>query len=360
MMKKLLGLDGLRGMLALGVALSHSYSHFTGWHTGYDIFHNPDYAVDVFFILSGIVLYYTYHQKIQSQAISPFDYVVVRFFRLYPLHILAVAMVPFALYISSGQFFPSWLGVITPYNLLGDITLTNSLGIGFVPKTNIPSWSISVEMFAGTVILLLSCIHRFMPWVLLASAIVLCLLLNIEVKGASQAAYPLLSNGVLRCWFCMSAGICALQVVLRYQPLILAWQKSARCYVSVCFIIMMIILFGLTPTLPFYLTFTVLMSLAICVFTCIDFELRRFFESQTLSTLGKYSFSIYIIHTPVVYLFLHFKSASYPLNILYATLAICATVILSKYTFNYIELPLHRYGKKLVPKKVTKNPELSV
>lgn len=52
-MKRLAGLDGLRGLLAIGVALSHSYSHFTGWHTGYDIFHNPDYAVDYFFYLIG-------------------------------------------------------------------------------------------------------------------------------------------------------------------------------------------------------------------------------------------------------------------------------------------------------------------
>jgi peptidoglycan/LPS O-acetylase OafA/YrhL len=350
-MKKLLGLDGLRGMLALGVALSHSYSHFTGWHTGYDIFHNPDYAVDIFFILSGIVLYYTYETRIKSKSVSTLDYIIVRFFRLYPLHIIAVALVPLCLFISSGEFFPSWLGQITPFNVIGDITLTNSLGVGFIPKTNIPSWSISVEMFAGTLILLLACVHRVVPWILLLTGIALCLLLNIEVKGASQAAYPLLSDGVLRCWLCMSAGICALQIVMKFSKQITLHENLAKCYIALMFSIMMIVLFGMQLTLPYYIFLTLCISLAICMLPHINFEVRDFFESKTMSELGKLSFSIYIIHTPIVYLFLHFKSDSFNSNIIYATLAVLATIFVAKATFKYIELPMHKYGKRLVQKR---------
>ncbi|MEN4927956.1 acyltransferase [Erwinia billingiae] len=350
-MKKLLGLDGLRGMLALGVAFSHSYSHFTGWHTGYDIFHNPDYAVDIFFILSGIVLYYTYESRIKGKTVSSLDYIIVRFFRLYPLHIIAVALVPLSLFLSSGQFFPSWLGEITPFNVIGDITLTNSLGIGFIPKTNIPSWSISVEMFAGTLILLLACIHRVVPWILLVTGIAICLFLHIEVKGTSQATYPLLSEGVLRCWLCMSAGICSLQIVTRFNKQIIANQRFAKGFIATLFAIMMIVLFGMPLTLPYYVLLTLFISLAINMLPFIEFEVLDFFESRTMSELGELSFSIYIMHTPVVYLFLHFKSDSYTSNIFYATFAVLATIMISKLTFKYIELPMHKYGKRLVEKK---------
>jgi len=347
-MKRLAGLDGLRGILALGVALSHSYSHFTGWHTGYDILHNPDYAVDIFFILSGIVLYHSYRQKFISGSVSLLDFFVIRIFRLYPLHIVAVILVPVALYISTGNFFPDWLGRVTSFDLLGDLTLTNSLGIGFIPKTNVPSWSISVELFAGTTIILLSFLHRALPWLTAVAAMALSIFIGIDIKGASQAAFPLLSDGVIRCILCVSLGICSYQLTMWRAEWLKANQRIGSAFVFCAFMLTLIILFGMNITLPAYLVITPVIALAVAALPHIDCDIRAFLESEKLSFLGRISFSLYLIHTPVVYSMLWLKGNSLDENIIYATIAIAIAAGISVLTLKYIELPCYEYGKKMM------------
>lgn len=350
-MKRLTGLDGLRGILALGVALSHAYSHFTGWHTGYDIFHNADYAVDIFFILSGIVLYHSYSNKISTGEINFKEFLFIRAFRLYPLHLIAVLFVPVALHISTGYFFPQWLGEITPWNLIGDFTLTNSIGIGFIPKTNIPSWSISVELFAGTFVLLLSFIHRLLPLATAFLAIILCIYFNIDVKGASQASIPLLSDGVIRCIYSTSLGICALQVVRMNEEF---FKKNIVLIGKLIFIVLMvvlIILFGMNITLKYYLLFTPLVALAVAALPLVSCDIKYFLESSKLVFLGKISFSLYLMHTPVIYSMLWLKGGDMDFNILAATLSIIVACFISILTSKYIEIPFYNFAKKIIKRQ---------
>ncbi|WP_312828784.1 acyltransferase family protein [Pantoea anthophila] len=347
-MKRLAGLDGLRGILALGVALSHSYSHFTGWRTGYDIFHNPDYAVDIFFILSGIVLYHSYKSKLVNGQMTGFQFFVIRIFRLYPLHIIAVILVPIALFFSTGSFFPEWMGSITPWNLMGDVTLTNAIGIGFIPKTNVPSWSISVELFAGTLILLLAFIHKSMSWITAILGLALSLYFRIDVKGASYAAFPFMSDGVIRCIFCVSLGICSYQITMRFCDWIKRNERIVAAFIFTVFMLALIILFGMNITLFSYLIITPVLSIAIAAMPHIESDCRKFLESDKLVFLGHISFSLYLIHTPVVYSLLWLKGNSFDANIIYATLAVFIASGLSVLSLKYIELPCYEYGKRVV------------
>lgn len=347
-MKRLSGLDGLRGLLALGVALSHAYSHFTGWRTGFDIFHNADYAVDVFFILSGIVLYHSYREKVSSGKMGAGEFFVVRIFRLYPLHLVAVVLVPISLFISTGSFFPEWLGKITPWNLIGDLTLTNSLGVGFIPKTNIPSWSISVELFAGTLVLLLSFLHRVVPWITAVIGLLLCLNFHIDVKGASQASMPLLSDGVIRCILSVSLGICAYQIAMSKAEWIKKNEGLVGKGIFAIFMLSLIILFGMNISLNAYLLFTPIVAISIAALPLVECDTKNFLESDKLVFLGKISFSLYLIHTPVVYSMLWMKGESMNLNILAATFSVGLACAISVLTLKYIELPCYDYGKRLI------------
>ncbi|PLR38135.1 acyltransferase family protein [Chimaeribacter arupi] len=347
-MKHLKGLDGLRGILALGVALSHSYSHFTGWHTGYDIFHNPDYAVDIFFVLSGIVLCSAYNGKIASKSFDFIDFFIIRFFRLYPLHLIAVGLVPVSLYLSTGSFFPKWMGEINSTNIIGDLTLTNSLGIGFFPKTNIPSWSISVELYAGTLIAFLCCLKNKYQLLLLTFSIALILFLKIDIKGSAHASYPLLSDGVIRCIFCMSIGVISYNSVMKIRRFLISLPIFTMCFISVSFSVLLIVLFGMNFNITGYLLVTPFIGISIAMLPLVDFELRKFLESRTMIFLGKISFSLYLMHTPVVYLMLMFKGESLPLNIIAATLSIVIALAVSLLTHNYIEIPGKNLGRIVI------------
>src|SRR5476651_2583009 len=156
-MGRLNGLDGIRGALAVIVALGHAFGHYTGWNSGLWPMTSPGFSVDVFFILSGIVLYEVYHDKIKNSKLSFFNFVTIRTLRLYPMHLLGVILVPLCLYISGGIFYPDWIGNVTVFNLVGDALLMNYINVGFTLVSNQPSWSISIEFFFGVWIAFLSC-----------------------------------------------------------------------------------------------------------------------------------------------------------------------------------------------------------
>ena len=79
-------LDGLRGIAALAVVFYHVKfpNHFTTYPGLF--FRNGYMAVDLFFILSGFVIYANYSGKIYNTA-SALRFIVLRFFRIYPLHL---------------------------------------------------------------------------------------------------------------------------------------------------------------------------------------------------------------------------------------------------------------------------------
>ena len=73
------GLDGLRGMAALFVAMRHiSFFHNLGVHGGY-------LAVDLFFVLSGFVIANAYEARLAS-GLSAKRFLALRYVRLWPVY----------------------------------------------------------------------------------------------------------------------------------------------------------------------------------------------------------------------------------------------------------------------------------
>jgi peptidoglycan/LPS O-acetylase OafA/YrhL len=66
------------------------------------------YAVDLFFLLSGFVFYWLYKSQIEDRSITPLQFSLARFSRLYPLHIatlLIVGCLELWFHALSGQYF---------------------------------------------------------------------------------------------------------------------------------------------------------------------------------------------------------------------------------------------------------------
>lgn len=81
-------LDGLRGLFAVSVALSHIIGAIEGWSDSRPLV-GAYLAVDYFFILSGFVLAHLLHTK-KSNYIEFFK---KRLFRLWPLHFLTTILI---------------------------------------------------------------------------------------------------------------------------------------------------------------------------------------------------------------------------------------------------------------------------
>ncbi len=136
----LLALTGLRFVAASAVFFHHIGGKF-GFNTNpYSI---GALAVSFFFVLSGFILTYVYHDRLNSW-VDVRRFWFTRFARIWPLHVICLV-------IAIGSMF-SWTSFRDPdtwWKLILNLTLLHS----WVPQSewalsfNVVSWSISVEAF---------------------------------------------------------------------------------------------------------------------------------------------------------------------------------------------------------------------
>jgi peptidoglycan/LPS O-acetylase OafA/YrhL len=143
----------LRGVAALLVVLVHV--EWSNHITGLRFAKNGYLAVDLFFILSGVVIAANYSTNIRDIR-SALRFIGLRFFRVYPLHFAMLAA--FVILECIKLLAQSKLGVIpehqpftggqSPQSLITHIFLVQGLGLQPTPGWNEPSWSISCEFVA--------------------------------------------------------------------------------------------------------------------------------------------------------------------------------------------------------------------
>ena len=83
----LTGLDGIRGLLALAVALVH-----TNWTSHFQttaLYQNGTTLVDLFFVFSGFLMYRLYLNSIPDMAAAR-TFLKKRIARLYPVHVFTL------------------------------------------------------------------------------------------------------------------------------------------------------------------------------------------------------------------------------------------------------------------------------
>lgn len=145
-------LTSLRGIAAWWVVFYHT-REFLDEYVGLPIQHflaNGFLAVDLFFIMSGFVIYLNYNSKVSVQNPSSVLYFMSkRFARVYPLHLFTLL-----LYISVPVilFATNRITELPPRYDLGafaaNFFLIDTWGLTADATWNIPSWSISAEWFS--------------------------------------------------------------------------------------------------------------------------------------------------------------------------------------------------------------------
>ncbi len=156
-------LDILRGFASLAVVLWH-YQHFFFTGPGqlaadFDrrtlpfypllspFYDAGNYAVELFFVLSGFIFYWLYRERVADRAVSGREFFVLRFSRLYPLHLATL------LFVAAGQLLFLALNgeyVVYPINDLKHFALNLAFvshwGLQDGWSFNAPIWSVSVEV----------------------------------------------------------------------------------------------------------------------------------------------------------------------------------------------------------------------
>jgi peptidoglycan/LPS O-acetylase OafA/YrhL len=152
-------LTGLR-FVAAAVVVLHHYGSFIPYPPGLSLVSSLGRpAVALFFLLSGLVLTYTYRNSIDTWA-SYRRYVRARLARLYPVYILALlpmTLVAIRTVEASGHemiFVLSWITNVlllqsfVPLQLVCSCgTVPGELNVPVLQLWNLPTWSISTELF---------------------------------------------------------------------------------------------------------------------------------------------------------------------------------------------------------------------
>lgn len=134
-------------------------------------------AVDLFFILSGFILAYTYHSQIEGRP-NRMRFWEARIARIYPVYFLSLIL---------ALPFEPGLPVSTKMAVLAMVQAWNPLRPGFAGAWNYPAWSLSVEMFFYL------CFPALLPWMskrrerpllwIMAFLALLCVVLRSPIQG---------------------------------------------------------------------------------------------------------------------------------------------------------------------------------
>jgi peptidoglycan/LPS O-acetylase OafA/YrhL len=215
--KQLLFIEALRGIFALFIVFYHLRHTINIKLINNFFFLKADIFVDFFFVISGFIIFYKYHKKINTFT-DLIKFQLKRFIRLYPLHIITLL---FFLLIELSKFFfliktgiQSDSGSVFERNNLFSFIHNIFLTQGFLNfnSYNEPSWSISIEFYSylifGLLLLFFSKLNKILDYnyCLLALTCISCLsFFFIKTHNAYQITH---SYSYLRCLFCFSLGAC--------------------------------------------------------------------------------------------------------------------------------------------------------
>ncbi|QPF88088.1 acyltransferase [Bradyrhizobium genosp. L] len=341
--KRFVVLDFYRFVAALGVFIFHLKNVDQGispaWNGSFGLF------VDMFFILSGFVISYSYPASTGVRSYVRF--LVRRIARIYPLHVLTLLV--FAGLTLIGITGPA--GHESFADFLYNLFLVQAWGVTDHLSFNSPAWSISAELFCYLLFPLLMWLATSVRPVVLAIIV--------------AASYGILAHGFLPIWAERSQmyGANFDYGMLRALPsflngiLLAILFKLSGPYRKKPVAILGIAVFGLAvlilnifakPDLAI-----ILFSLAI-LFTAIgESAFKNFPGAAWLGRLGNTSYAIYMLHE--LLLLLLFKPAwSYlglqPGSFALFALACCIVLtIAADLTYTYVENPTRKLINRLAP-----------
>lgn len=353
-------LEGLRGIAALIVALYHlgiGVQYFTVIRNGY-------LFVDLFFVLSGFIMCAAYGPRLANPC-ELRVFLIRRIGRLLPLLIFSTLV--FVLFANalvlakrillehgyggllSNPHALEWL-VPTAAEIVATLTFTHSLGVFDDLILNTPSWSISVEFYAYVLFaaLCLALAARMRLWAFAAASIaglIVTVWASIVVHGCLQKQGCMSVTydfGFARAVYSFFLGALAWHASRRMQGGHAWMQAGALLLLTLVFLLV-----DAEPALAFMLPAVfALLILSVCADSG---PLARLLHPSPFQLLGLWSYSIYLMHMPLLLLFENIarriEGAIAGGLLMLAFIAVLLAV--SAWTYRYVEDPLRTWFNRL-------------
>jgi peptidoglycan/LPS O-acetylase OafA/YrhL len=300
-------LESTRGLAAIVVAVNH-----VSWVnplTASAFFQNGGLMVDLFFVLSGFVIFHGYGSQLTSPR-SLGRFMWLRFWRLYPLHL---AFLLIFLAIETARLIAEHAGVAVsepafsvngPGAFAANLLLIHALGPEFTLTFNYPSWSISTEFYAyllfGLCVLWLGAGWRLA----VAAALIVCAAVAILVlTGNTYLPQVLVRLSFVRCALGFFLGVLTYRLYTR--PRTAEWLRSPvlrKVWLPAALLAGLILLCTRAPGIWSYAMPPLSAALILGLVTAPEGAVARFLSSKYLVWLGTVSYSIYMTHAAIEWL----------------------------------------------------------
>lgn len=373
-------LTALRGIAATLVALIH-FHFFIGPVMPYDNANVIDklyLMVDLFFILSGFIMCYVYESNFNSgiKRKNYKNFMVARFARIYPLHILTlfaeVCIFLFMLSVSKLEFLP--LPSQNMYNLSAiptNLLFLHTMGFHDFVTWNSPSWSLGAEWWAYVLFPFLFIVFKklnYKNWFIgLGIALVGWIAIEFVLSGLepfmhfppdpnNQTLDVIWHYGTVRGIVGFIAGMSIWQLYTK--------SKFEKLFGNGWMLCLFAILTLVSMGLSWFDTITVfLLALVILSSAYGSKNINKFYSFKLLKKLGDWSFSIYIWHMVIiniilvsfvyqktepvkVFLLRPFKETQPIMVILLLIIFLIVTSLVGWLSYTYIETPTRRWIRK--------------
>ena len=291
-------LDGLRGVAALLVVFLH-----VEWpnHLTDNKFVQHGYvAVDLFFILSGLVISSNYLHRITNAGDAK-TFLGLRLFRLYPVHLaVLVAFVGLeGAKLAAQHVFALAPGAQPPFTghssfgaLVANLFLVNGLHVLPTPSWNGSSWSISCELaayFVFAIVVLMGLVRKklFFP---VGSVLVG---VGYTVVALEWGTLDVRADwGIIRCL----AGFFLGMLICQFNGRNKLGQSPMFLWVSEVAVMIAIVLVMSFASGPFLVLVIPLFVIAVALLQSDRGPVARLLISPVTQFLGRISYSIYMVH----------------------------------------------------------------
>ncbi|UVK39173.1 acyltransferase [Mesorhizobium sp. AR10] len=294
-----LNLDALRGVAAISVMLYH----FSPFITDGKVLPSSYLAVDLFFLLSGFVIAHAYDRKIET-GMGFGTFLLIRLIRLYPLY-LAGTLLGFFYLLIKNRLMPA------EYLPLSDIAVMLTTGMFFIPLVssayhtifplNPASWSLFFELLVNIAYFLLFFVlsKRVLASLIAGSLVLLVVAAALAGTLDFGMTGQTIISGLPRVCFSFFLGVLLCRSIGLYRGKLGFLQTGYWIEIS---IVLTLVAFAIAPggaMRPIYdlICIVLLFPIMVVVGALAPTHPRC---SKLYSWLGRISYPIYIIHTPLL------------------------------------------------------------
>jgi len=289
-------------------------------------------GVPIFFVLSGYCIHRSHALRLQADPqydIDRRDYLRRRFFRIYPI-LLAALVLTYLLDAATRHYAPDHpkLGLDDPFTFLVNLSALQGI-LAPTFGSNGPLWTLSIEIQLYVFYLLLFPFRKRygIPATALVALVITFVSANLSKTGPTDYFAPYLIS------WCIGAYLA--------EPGALAkWTVHFRNRLKLS----SVVLIGLGCAVFSRSSYTafILWSLGfgLCLPVLLSKEWKDTVLLKALSGIGNFSYSLYIVHVPViVFLSAYFFAGNKPESVIFSIFCVLASIVASYLFYLAVERP---------------------